>query len=806
MSSRSRSGMVLIGGGILTALALLPSAWAEQTTPVVVSKPPPGAAKNPTPFEGSEAGILAGRQVSGFVSPPGVLKPSPFKAATQPADIPAASKPADVTITKLLAVADAAIQERRWADAIRILQALLDAPEDALGQFGRQGSEDKEISLWISPRAEAHRRIGRLPPRGMEVYRTVCDPLAQKLLQEARSRNDRQLLAEVVARYFYTPAGSEALRLLGSALLDWQESLRAALCFERMLDRTGAAQQSPETLFRAALAFRRSGNTARTEQVWKQLSARVGKGDLRIGGRELSLEQWRKELQGAPSPVRENAWPLFRGDASRSARGNGGAPVLEARWTVSTLPQDDPQKWVKNTILDRTISYLEQRGQPVLPGSFPVMAGGSVLYRTADGVRSVRWKDGLLNWSSRCDGGLWEMGYDKSRRDYLTIHTQWFSTYHNSGPQSIFFDNSVIGTLSTDGRRVYAVDDLAVPPPSELLQSRGFAQQRLDHLGPFREIANNKLRGIKLESGKLMWELGDEREEKNKDFKDCFFLGPPLPLNGQLFVLNEKAGSLRLMCLHPVNGTLIWLRALAKIRDQLPFDVGRRIYASHLAYSDGILVCPTNAGAVLGFDLLTRSVIWAHAYREADPAPRPQPQPPVPINPFGQLVRGSLLHAAWKTAAPAIQDDKVVFTALDATSVHCLNLHDGRLLWKDKRQDDDLYLAGVFNGKVVIVGKSYCRAVQLADGKPSWKVATGLPSGQGTASDNVYYLPLQATIDTKEPAVYAIDLDKGVIRARIVSRKKEVPGNLIFYGGAMLSQTVTAVTAYPLLKAKLEEK
>ena len=59
--------------------------------------------------------------------------------------------------------------------------------------------------------------------------------------------------------------------------------------------------------------------------------------------------------------------------------------------------------------------------------------------------------------------------------------------------------------------------------------------------------------------------------------------------------------------------------------------------------------------------------------------------------------------ANWHSAPPVIQDGKVVFTAPDANSVHCINLRDGTPVWKKRQSENDLYLAGVFGGKVLIV-------------------------------------------------------------------------------------------------------
>jgi hypothetical protein len=109
-------------------------------------------------------------------------------------------------------------------------------------------------------------------------------------------------------------------------------------------------------------------------------------------------------------------------------------------------------------------------------------------------------------------------------------------------------------------------------------------------------------------------------------------------------------------------------------------------------------------------------------------------------------------------------------------------------------------MAGVFQGKVVLVGKNTCRALSLADGKQQlWQVETGLPSGQGAASGPYYFLPL------KKGEVCQIDLEKGQVVARSASPKNEIPGNLLFYEGEVISQTETEVTCYPQVEYKVAQ-
>jgi hypothetical protein len=151
-------------------------------------------------------------------------------------------------------------------------------------------------------------------------------------------------------------------------------------------------------------------------------------------------------------------------------------------------------------------------------------------------------------------------------------------------------------------------------------------------------------------------------------------------------------------------------------------------------------------------------------------------------------------------AAPVIHADRVVLAAADASALHCLDLRSGAVVWKAERREDDLYLAGVFGGKVLIVGRQGCRTLSLAEGKPLWAAETGLPSGRGVAAGGFYYLPLKAAPPEKQPAVWAIDLERGTIRARVAAPRGDVPGNLVLCGDDLLSQTVTGLTSYAQVK------
>jgi outer membrane protein assembly factor BamB len=136
----------------------------------------------------------------------------------------------------------------------------------------------------------------------------------------------------------------------------------------------------------------------------------------------------------------------------------------------------------------------------------------------------------------------------------------------------------------------------------------------------------------------------------------------------------------------------------------------------------------------------------------------------------------------------------VVFTAPDSSRVRCLDLHTGALLWEAARQED-LFLAAVRRGKVLLAGPRAVRALGLADGKEAWEQETGPPTGLGTASEDRYFLPVQGP-DGKA-AVLALDVDTGAVRSRLPAPPGEVPGNLLALDGHVISQTLTTLSAYP---------
>ncbi len=716
--------------------------------------------------------VLTSLALLGLCPPAVGAQPGEDSADRPPAQVapdPVPSLRADATLVRKLETARRALDRQSWAEAAYALQALLDRGEDALVPVPRREGDDKGGPIWTGLRAEAARLVGAMPPTGREVYRRRCGPPSQALLAAARTQRDPRLLVEISRRYLHTPAGAEALGLLGLYHLDRGHDILAAVAFARLLDLPDADRMPAATLFHAAVALRRAGDETRAERAWREMVVKAP-GGLRLGGRIVDLVDLRREME------RSAAAGLARSGAAV------GAPGLEPRWALPTAHEAATRDWVQTAVRRQ-----EARDHPVLSAFFPLRIGDWLVYRSYRGVHAVDARTGREAWKVP---SAWSLDQLASQPSTVSPLESWVSAYLDGSPQALF-GNALLGMLSTDGSRVYAVDDLGVPPYRDYRpRGRWRPEPAWPDWGPELTDAAccNRLLALDAASGHRVWVAGGSGPAAGP-FADTYFLGPPLPLDDRLYVLTEKDNELALICLHSAGGTLLGKQPLAYAPTRLLLDPGRRIQAARPVCADGILVCPTHSGVLLGVDVLTLGLAWAYPYRSG-----PLTQAELSGDRRRRVVRVRLT-AEWQAPVTVLGHGRVLFTSADDGAIHCLRLRDGAPLWQAAHADDDLYLAGILGGRVLVVGQRTCRALDLASGKPLWEVKTGLPAGVGAADGHLYYLPLKEAEGEKGPAVYAIDVARGVIAARI-GTGKEAPGNLLLGCGEVFSQTATAVTAH----------
>jgi outer membrane protein assembly factor BamB len=693
--------------------------------------------------------------------------------------------PLDRSAKQKLEAAEDYIHEQAWKEAVRMLQAVLDLKEDSF--FLMPADPKKHLpERWTSTRAEAERLLATLPQAGRDYYQLINEETAQKMLKNANMTHDRQMLSEIVRRYLYTRSGAEAVEQLGTYYLDRGQADLAALAFQRRLERVGTQPEiTTLTLFKALLAFHASGDKAREQDVWNKLSKHIDRGNLRIGSRTYNADQLREQLgrwNSLPSLAGES--PMYRGDLTRSGRGTGEPPYLEAGQRLPLTELEDGREW-----LQKAADAVPPNAVP-LPGFMPIAFGDKLIYRSHIGVHAYDVRANKELWRTPSANSMDAVLRDPGKKVQMA---RWFSAYRST--RNVLLENTMTGTLSSDGKRVYAVEDLAIPPHPDYINL--ILNSLPQYFGPFTDRAQpekmyNSLRALNAETGEIEWEVGGTDTKTPADLRNVLFLGPPLLLGNSLFVVVDQKQDVRLLCLRADTGAVHWAQSLGVPRDRIMLDLLRRTQAVHLACAEGVLICPTGAGAVVGIDPLNRSLLWAHNYRD-------RPQPPPDPNAYLPEYNVEAIHNCWKHCVPIISEGRVIFTAPDGDAVRCLELRTGALVWKASRTEEDLYLGAVAGGKALIVGKNTCRALSVANGAVVWQQQTGRPSGVGALAGKTYYLPLQ------RGAVVALDIDKPRDSSRIDARGTATVGNLLFHAGNLWSQTMTELAAYPQLTVHLEQ-
>ena len=707
--------------------------------------------------------------------------------------------PAPRELKQLLTRARKSLDDGRFSDAVAELGQLLNSPDAEDFFITSRVEEGTAVSL----KAEAQRLIGTMPQQGRDSYELQFGADARRLLDAAINRGEFAQLTDVSRKFFHTQAGYESTILLGRHHLDNGRPLAAALSLQRVWETAAVRHRyEPELSVTLALAWTFAGMTDHAEKVLGDLQRRSPDAKLRVGSETISLFEdpsgtgvaWLEskiDSQRAAQWSNEHRWVMYRGNPARNASSAGGTPVITG---------DNPLvncRWRTPIANDRALEseidkvrrqYLAD-GVAALPGMHPLAVNDVVLMRTPRSVIAVDFMTGKRVWyfSKHMFSDLTEglMSGPGGMR---------VETPHNpdaSGVHQRLWDDAPFGQMSSDGEYVFFVDDLGSATTQSL--SRVIVIQggrRI--LNPVWPKKHNQLVALELASeGKLKWMIDGGTGEGEPKLIGAFFLGPPLPLAGQLYSLAEINGEIQLLALEAKTGRLRWKQPLIHTEEAvgtIDTNTLRRMAGASPSFADGVLVCPTTAGAVVAVDIATRSLLWGHQYKQSPSNPR---RPGI-----WQMGRYQILPGGpgsrWADACITIAGGRVLMTPPESSELYCLNLLDGKLLWKQER-DEDLFVACVHGEKVVLAGKNIFRAFDLISGEPAWPGDVeipdhALPSGRGFYSDGHYFLP------TTTAQLAKIDLEAGKVVETIDTGS--VLGNLICYKENMISQGVDYLTAY----------
>jgi hypothetical protein len=702
---------------------------------------------------------------------------------------------ADRNRARVLREAQELIAAEKYIDALTYLQRLLEEDQDLL--LRPLGNDNTGVLR--SMKAEVQRIIEHLPPHGREVYERNYGPAANALLKEALEQNDEDKLARVARLFYHTPAGYEATYRMGLYQFDHGEPMVAALILRR-LQRTPEAAKRFEPLLslRMALSWIRAGMPDEARAVINSLKTPGKPQTVMLAGERRDLfaasgepSAWLAQLiedQTAPQYANKTDWLMPGGSSRRNAVLPLPRPADSPPWHVSTVAYSEEADDLIDPVVDETLASLitqqqslrSRQSQHLLPSRQPLVAGGMVFSRMLETVRIYDLESG--------DFLLQTFGWDKTLKDLVSPDDgnqipNW-RTFLGQLMNQRLWDDGTFGRLASDGERLYCVQEMGFWNPI----STGREQTVIPV--PTSSI----LYAIDLSNGKLVWDVGGPlKDVTERNLPGRFFLGPPLPMAGRLYCLVDVNQEIQLNVLNAATGELEWSQSLATPMHQtIGQDKARRTSGVSVAYSDGVLVCPTDAGATVALDLTTRSLLWGFPSEDSNPnifdprrgGVRQVNQPTFPI-----------LQNGWIDSTPVIYEDKVVLTPLKSNKIYLLDLLTGKRIWEQPR-DQGLYVAGVTQDMVIVVGLRNVQTWNTRNDQTGWRDPLRLsaaPTGRGVIVESKLLLPAGENL-------LVVDLKTGTELEPIPAPGNVELGNLVVAQGRLISQSVDSLDVIPFPK------
>ena len=711
----------------------------------------------------------------------------------------------------LLADARRAFREQRHADGLQMLQTVLDAAHD--------------VFLWeekspqpTSAKTLASRMITELTTPTRELYESFHGTDARLMWDDYQSSRDRSVLEELLRRYEHTRAGGQALRMSALSAMDRGEMASAHRLWYRLLgDPVHKKTLDLSDRLWIAVAARLSGQASDRSALTAddlQTPLVIGR-ETRTASRWLDAMTMHVPHRSRPNPQTE--WTTAFGSQSGIRIDSGSAPSDRPLWIAGFAPersrdaigivqvahidQQSTQDEVISRVAEAWDSSRAEDYESRATSNFALVVRDLVLVRTYSDVEARDLATGRLRWRIKCAGSLAsvlsEPADTLAGRNGQNAEAEAAAIFEDS-----FAANSVQGMLSSDGEQVYFVDD--VPEGADHIQDE------------IRRGVCNRLVAVRLEEpvedeqGRVAWTFGDDPASERR-----YFLGPPLPIAGLLYVLAESADEVRLLCLSAADGAVRWQQPVSMVDRSLTPHSQRARRACCPTASDGVVVCPTQLGTVVGVDSTTGTLRWVYSYVDRGGPSQPWRGPRAKWRECGKAEFANL---------PLIAAGRVVLLPDQSDSVHCVDLLSGRPVWSHRpARDDSLYVATVDESSVMLVGPDSCRGLDVRTGELQWETRTPLPSGRGARIGDDYLLP------TDDGRIVSIEVSTGRIGSDLLVPRGVVAhtalrpaglveqpfipptterewsnGNLLVCGDKIVVSSATGVAVFPQAQAALE--
>lgn len=568
---------------------------------------------------------------------PQFVKDRPFRES--------ASLPTDSNLLKRFGTVEGLLSDRRWVEAIAILQEIAqnEGHSLVLVEPGLPGG----AATYTNVATRCNVLLSHIPDEGRAAYRQRMDPQAKRWFEHWTQTRDQSHLLKIVRQAFLSSYGDDALLALGEVAWDREDYSLARQWWEQMLPLDPAADPAryptvlrypdaaldrPQILARLILCSILSRETHRAESELRQFEGQHAGAGGWLAGRQGRLAEILRETLSESKSWNQGS---SSGEASTFAMSPQRSSSVPNSLDVGAL------RWSQPLSSRVTLTPSARQPIPPVPLSYhPVVYGTSsdqiVFVNDADCIRAWNLYTGEPAWAS-------------AGRDPSMI----YPAIVDSLPLRI--DRDSVGvpnyTMSIAGDRLYARMGTPVTSSSS---------------SELRRDPNSDLICLDLkQEGRLVWKIS--AQELMRDDGSWQFEGTPVVVQGRAYVaLCRRHPQLELMvvCLDASDGRAQWQKSVGGFRSVVE-ESKNRISHLLLTYGGGKVFLSTDAGAVLALDAFDGRLEWAISYES-----RSVDLTATRTELYTSAVRPCLYHAGLVFAAPT--DSNVAF---------CIEADSGRLQW-----------------------------------------------------------------------------------------------------------------------------
>lgn len=727
------------------------------------------------------------------------------------------------SLQQRLREAEVAIKENRPSDAVLALGDLVareirdSAESDLVDQDFFLDNEDAKEG---NPATEslmrtARKMIGQMDTSGWDAYQLRFGPIAARLLEQAAPTRDWEAVEKVRRCYLHTLAGYQATALLAQREIYRGHSLAASLLLDDVVQVPRAVNHlGPEIVLMHAVARHDAARPLlEIEQTPvaglffdKRLTVRANRDDDAFSGDDGStaesnadpsltfasmddLKLWlagRSKTDNTYQPSMPTDHPMFGSSADRNGNSAGQMPLSNLRWALPTTASHLQEKMVREYT-----NELATSGNLPPPSWTPLRIGDQLLMRTTERLVGVDYKTGKRVWTYP-----WQSGLETVEDEEVLFNELSPDQETDSRISGRIFNDLPYGQISSDGERAFMLTDLSD------LKLVTFSQMMIRGTRS-ADGRSNTLVALEMKTeGKLLWRIGQNGDPASP-LANAFFLGPPLPLDGRLYVMAELSGDLLLCCLDPANGREIWRQHLVAIESGgIDTDAIRRVSGAMPTHHAGMLICPTGAGACVAIDLIDRMLVWGAVYNRSHDMTR--------VTNRRRGLEPSKLMNRWDNGIAIGSGTKVLVTPPETDRLFGFHLLSGKPLFQYKNRVKMRYLAGIRGDKFILVGADQLRAYDLNSGSLVWSSPQDFLSagqhiaGRGIFGDGDYIVP------TTTGELVRVSTETGEVLQRRSTRYPlgnlvAIDGDIIVQGSTQLSVAFGEKTLEPMVNRRLAE-